>query len=177
MNKNPIQMLRKYYSERTAMAARNKIVDGGWENTESLSKDLKTFKRAFRDALEFLRNPDCKRSDKSLFIELLFRAELRILLYQIVKVKNMSKEEAEETCQEILIALFKRLVGNEDDRGCEENYSSKPLYQLQTDDYRSFVYYCFQTIKNYGMEQLETILNMTVDEYDMNRNESIEELS
>jgi hypothetical protein len=168
MIKNPIQKLKPLYTEAIASQARNKIVNGDWEKDDILPREVRLFKKAFKDSLFFLRQPGCKREHKTMFIECIFRAELRILLYQVVNIKKMPVEDAEETCQEIIIALMKRILGNDDN----PDPDAKPVkvYKLEKDDYKSFVYYCLQIIKNYRMEELETVVDIYVEEYSTNGN-------
>lgn len=156
---DPIKDLSKVYTEKISMQARKSIINGEWDNEAGLKAPLLDFKKKFSQALVFLRNPNCTRAAKTKFLESVYRAELRVLLYEIISIKKIPHEEAEDVCQEIIIALLKRLVGSGD-----TETSNVKVYSLSQDDYKAFVYYCLQSIKNYGYDDMETIVDISVEE-------------
>lgn len=151
-----IPNLAEIYDESMALLARTKIVEKKWEHNDLPPKVL-DFKQRFQSALIHLRSDNCSYEDKYLFLDLVFRSELRILVHQIVEIKRLDLFKAEDVCQDLLINLFKRIIPS--DEGKEKTF------QLFEDDYKSFVFYCLKMIKNFGSQQYQTEIKYTVKEY------------
>ncbi|MDH5681865.1 MAG: hypothetical protein OEZ36_09770 [Spirochaetota bacterium] len=160
---NPIRELASIYTEELALRARKCIVGRIWEKPELLPDSVREFKSLFTESLAFLRHEDCCSEDKREFLEAVFNAELRILLHQIVEIKRLAIDEAEDICQEILISLFRRLIP--DTYGLDEMIErDKDEFRVQDDDYKSFILYCLKAIKNSGT-RYQTKIKYSIEEY------------
>ncbi|GMT49789.1 MAG: hypothetical protein IEMM0008_1328 [bacterium] len=159
---NAIRELASIYTEETALKARKCIVDKVWD--DPLTSDVQDFKSRFKDAMVALRSNVCTANDKEVFIDSVFRAELRILLHQIVEIKGLDVHRAEDICQEILVNLFKRILSDRDSRNSSPKKERKP-FQVSGDDYRSFVFYCMKSIKNFGSQKYQANIHYTMEEY------------
>ena len=155
----PINQLTTIYNEKLALKARKAIIQKLWDSPRELPDEVRTFKETFHDALIYLRTKECTLHEKELFCEAVFNSELRILLYEIIEIKKIEIDKAEDVCQEIIINLLKRLLPDED------NKKKKKEMRFSDDDYKSFVFYCLRVIKNYGKNQYKTKIVYSVEEY------------
>ncbi len=162
--KNPINELYTIYTEKIALKARKSIVQKNWHKRDLLAEGVQDFKRLFQESLVYIRSQDCSIEDKQLFIESIFRGELRILIHEIIQVKQIPAYEAEDVCQDILTNLFKRLLSSTED-GESGLRKSKKEFQFIDDDYKSFVFYCLKIIKNHGNADYQTKIHFTVQEF------------
>ncbi|HEO65846.1 MAG TPA: hypothetical protein ENI73_08255 [Spirochaetes bacterium] len=159
---NAIRELASIYTEEMALKARKHIVDKAWD--DPLPYDVQDFKHRFKNAMILLRSDSCTADDKEVFIESVFRAELRILLHQIVEIKRLDVHQAEDVCQEILVNLFKRILSDHNGQ-CDPSRKEKRAFQVSDDDYRSFIFYCMKSIKNFGSQKYKTNIHYTMEEY------------
>ena len=160
----PIEKLFALYSEEIALKARKCIVNKVWDIPEQMPYEVVEFKSLFKESLIYLRSKNCTVKDKQLFLEAIFRGELRILLHNIVDIKHLDVDKAEDVCQDIIISLFKRLLSDSE--------NSEKIYQKQKkelifsgDDYKSFVFYCLKSIKNFGKNKFKTKIQYTIEEF------------
>ncbi|MDH4127854.1 MAG: hypothetical protein OEV44_03810 [Spirochaetota bacterium] len=161
---NAIRDLALIYTEKLALKARKYLVDKLWNNPSDLPKDVIKFKDLFKSALVLIKTNECTVEEKQMFLESIFRSELRILLHQIVEIKRLDIQKAEDVCQEILINLFKQIIP--DFGSIEKSYrKDKKETSFFNDDYKSFVFYCLKTIKNYGSNQFKAKIHFKIEEF------------
>ena len=160
--KNAIQELAIIYTEQIALKSRKCILNNLWDIPSDLPKDVTIFKNLFSKSLSLIRTSKCTEEDKHIFFESVFKGELRILLHQIVEIKRLDIQKAEDVCQDILISLFKKLLPDSN----EKSYGKgKKELSFSNDDYKSFVFYCLKVIKNYGSNQLNTKIQYKIEEF------------
>ncbi len=158
---NVIQDLTSIYTEEISLSARKCIIKNIWDNVDKLPEQVIVFKDLFKRALRHIRSGQCTPEDKYQFLEAIFNGELRILLHEVIEIKRIDYQNAEDICQDILISIFQRVVGDKDVSSIRGNND----FQILDDDYKSFVFYCLKVIKNHGNQKYRTNIRYKVEEY------------